>query len=79
MLPNQKLGEGKSAVLGAAIGSKGNHPAEVVAGPRKGREGRDLFEHRFRKRQFVCLHDARESDMHTCRETCLVGPVFLSG
>lgn len=51
ILPNQKVGEGKSAVLAAAIGSKRNHPAEVVAGPRK---GKGLFEHRCRKRQLVC-------------------------
>lgn len=71
VLPNQKSGEGKSAVLAAAIGSKGNPTIlqKKVAGPRK---GKDLFEHRFRKRPSVCLHDAPESDMHTCRETCLM-------
>lgn len=35
ILPNQKSGEGQSAVLAAAIGSKGDNPAEVVAGPQK--------------------------------------------
>lgn len=51
ILPNQKSGEGKSAVLAAAIGSKRNHPAESSGWPQK-RIG--PIWHRFRKRQFGC-------------------------
>lgn len=80
-LPNQSPGEGESAVLATAIGSKGNHPAEVAAGPRK---AKGPFERRFRKRQWQSVRSGctmhAQADMQACRGTCLMdlGPVSLS-
>lgn len=80
-LPNQSPGQGESAVLATAIGSKGAHPAEVAAGPRK---GKGPFGRRFRKRQWQSVRSGctmhAQADMQACRGTCLVdlGPVSLS-
>lgn len=75
VLPNQKSGEGKSAVLAAAIGSKGNHPAESSGWPQK-RKG--PFRASLPKETFLSVCTMRAS------LTCILpgdmsrGPVFLS-